>query len=223
MEVAEVKKTCMRYGLLVFGLFIMAGGVALSAKSNLGVSPISSIPYVVSMMTDFTIGELTAIFNIILFLMQIVILKSDLPKSQFLQLPVGILFGYMIDFNLIILQNYLPGTYIEQWLLCLASFILLGFGVFCEVKADVTMLSGEGLVSALTVITGKRFSRNKVLVDSILVVLSVIISFGYFTSITGVREGTLAAAVAVGFFAGIFLRKIKVLDRHFVREAVQEK
>ena len=77
-------------------------------------------------MTDFTIGELTAIFNIILFLMQIVILKSDLPKSQFLQLPVGILFGYMIDFNLIILQNYLPGTYIEQWLLCLASFILLG-------------------------------------------------------------------------------------------------
>ena len=220
MGVSTVKKTCMRYMLLVFGLFIMAGGVALSAKSNLGVSPISSIPYVVSMMTDFTIGELTAIFNIILFAMQIVILRSNLPKAQFLQLPVGILFGYMIDINLILLQRYTPGTYLEQWLLCVASFILLGFGVFCEIKADVTMLSGEGLVSALTAVTGRRFSHNKVLIDSLLVVLAGIISFAYFTSVTGVREGTLAAAVAVGFFAGVFLRKIKVLDKHFVREAV---
>ncbi len=211
----------IRYALLVFGLFIMASGVAISAKSNLGVSPISSIPYVISLMTDFTIGELTVIMNTVLLLIQIILLRSNFPKAQYLQFPVGILFGYLIDLNLFLMKEYTPISYLEQWALCIASFILIGFGVFCEVKASVTMLPGEGLVTAVTKVTDVKFSKNKVIVDSCLVILSVIISFGYFTSLHGVREGTVAAAIAVGFFAGIFLRKIKLFDKHLVFERIQ--
>ncbi len=217
MAKSKTKELSIRYSLLVFGLFVMASGVAVSAKSNLGVSPISSVPYVVSLMTDFTIGELTAIMNTLLLLLQIIILRSKFQKEQLLQLPIGILFGALIDLNLRLMEHYTPSTYIEQWSLCLASFLLLGFGVFCEVKANVAMLSGEGFVSALSEVTGVKFSKNKIIVDSALVLAAVVISFAYFTTLNGVREGTVAAAVLVGFFAGIFLRKVKVLDKHFVK------
>lgn len=217
----NIKNLGVRYILLLLGLFVMASGVAISAKSNLGVSPISSIPYVLSLMTDYTIGELTIIMNTVLLILQIMILRSNFPKTQFLQFPIGILFGYLIDLNLFYMEKYIPVSYTEQWLLCIISFILIGFGVFCEVKASVAMLPGEGFVTAVTKVTNIKFSKNKVIVDSSLVILSVIISFAYFTTLHGVREGTIAAAIAVGFFAGIFLRKIKVLDRHLVMERIK--
>ncbi len=220
MAHSKVRNISIRYSLLIFGLYIMAGGVAFSVKSDLGVSPISSIPYVVSLMTDFTIGELTAIMNTVLLVLQLILLRSNFPKTQLLQIPIGIAFGYLIDLNLIIIEHYAPSTYAEQWILCIASFMLLGLGVFCEVKADVAMLPGEGFVRAVTEVTKAKFSRNKVIVDSSLVILAVIISFVYFTHLHGVREGTIAAAIAVGFFAGIFLRKITILDRHLVTEPI---
>lgn len=216
----KIKNLSIRYLFLIFGLFVMAAGVAFSAKSDLGVSPISSIPYVMSMITDFTIGELTAIMSTVLLIMQIAILRKKFPKEQILQFPIGILFGYLIDFNLFLIGSYAPTSYVEQWILCLLSFILIGFGVFCEVKANVVMLPGEGFVNAVTKVTTIKFSRNKIIVDSAMVLTAVIISFVYFTRLHGIREGTIAAAVSVGFFASIFIRKVKIFDRHLIKEII---
>ena len=38
----------IRIPMYFIGLFIMTTGVALSVKSNLGVSPVSSIPYTIT-------------------------------------------------------------------------------------------------------------------------------------------------------------------------------
>ena len=219
MSKNKTNNLIIRYIVLIFGLFIMASGVAFSAKSNLGVSPISSIPYVVSMITDFTIGELTAICNTILLLLQIILLRSNFPKEQILQFPIGILFGYLIDFNMFLIATYTPSSYTSQWIMCLLSFILLGFGVFCEVKAGVVMLPGEGFVNAITKVKENKFSNNKIIVDSSMVLMAVIISFIYFSELHGVREGTIAAALAVGFFASIFLKRVKIFDRHLAEKA----
>ncbi len=40
-----------RYLLLLAGLAIMAFGVAFSIKASLGTSPISSVPYVISLFS----------------------------------------------------------------------------------------------------------------------------------------------------------------------------
>ncbi len=223
MTMKQLNRTHLgrRFFLLFIGLLAMALGVAVAVKSNLGVSPISSVPYVVSLITDFTIGELTIIMHFILMAFQLVLLRRRFPKVQLLQLPVGIAFGYMIDLFMFLLSGYAAQTYAERCGLCVFSLILLGFGVFCEVKADVAMLPGEGFVSALTTVTGIHFSRNKVIVDASLVAISVLISFVYCASLQGVREGTIAAAIAVGIIAGIFLRKVTILDRHLVPEPVE--
>ena len=42
-----MKKLRVRIPIYLIGLFIMTIGIALSVKSDLGVSPVSSIPYTI--------------------------------------------------------------------------------------------------------------------------------------------------------------------------------
>lgn len=68
--------------LLLVSLFIMTFGVALSVRSNLGSSVISTIPFVMSLAGEaakapgLTIGEYTYVMNFFLVGLQILILRS---------------------------------------------------------------------------------------------------------------------------------------------------
>ena len=73
----------------------MAFGVAFSIKANLGTSPISSVPYVVSLFTPLTVGTATIMMHIVFILLQILILRKDYHLIQLMQLPVAILFGIL--------------------------------------------------------------------------------------------------------------------------------
>ena len=48
-----------RYLLLLAGLLIMAFGLSFSIKANLGTSPISCVPYVISLFSHLTVGTAT--------------------------------------------------------------------------------------------------------------------------------------------------------------------
>ena len=54
-------------------------GVSLVTKASLGTSPISSIPYVLSLNFPFTLGNFTIVFSILLIVLQILI---DVYKRQ---------------------------------------------------------------------------------------------------------------------------------------------
>ena len=48
-----------RYIVFLLGLFINSMGVGLITKANLGTSPISAIPYVLSLRFSLSLGEFT--------------------------------------------------------------------------------------------------------------------------------------------------------------------
>ena len=81
-----------RYLLLLVGLSIMAFGVAFSIKASLGTSPISSVPYVVSLFTPFTVGTATIIMHCVFIFIQILILQKRYQLIQLMQLPVAFFF-----------------------------------------------------------------------------------------------------------------------------------
>ena len=56
-----MKKENLIYRILFFllGMFIMSFGVALSIRSNLGTTPISAPPYVLSLFTSLSVGTYT--------------------------------------------------------------------------------------------------------------------------------------------------------------------
>ena len=86
-----------RYLLFLAGLFVNALGVSLVTKASLGTSPISSIPYVLSLNYPLTLGNFTIIFSIFLILLQLLILRKNFKIENVLQIPVSIAFGYFID------------------------------------------------------------------------------------------------------------------------------
>lgn len=198
-----------------FGLFVMALGVALSVKANLGVSPISCIPYVFSLKFAFTLGTLTIFFNIFLMFLQLVVLRRTYRLIQLLQLPVVFAFGLFIDIALHLTAGLNVSNYILQAFWCLTSCVVIGFGVFLEVKANFTYLPGEGLAMAIADTFKKEFGKAKIGVDSSMVVVGLLCSFIFLHQLLGIREGTVIAAILVGFIAKFFNKKIHVLDRWF--------
>lgn len=192
------KEYIKRYLILCAGLLIMAFGVAFSIKAGLGTSPISSLPYAVSVVSPVTVGVATIIMHCVFILLQILILKKNYNPIQLLQLPVALLFGFMTDAAVAVLKNIECSSYPVKWLFCIIGIILVAIGVSAEVTADVVTLAGEGLVLALCKVLPVKFGNMKVCFDLTLVILAVLVGLIFAGTPSGVREGTAAAAVLVG-------------------------
>lgn len=187
--------------LLVAGLFIMAFGVAFSIKAGLGTSPISSLPYVLSLFTPLTVGTATIALHVTLILLQILLLRRRYEPVQLLQLPVALVFGGLTDFSVWVLQGVTASNYAMQWVLCLAGILLVGVGVSFEVTANLVTLAGEGMVLAVCKVFPVSFGNVKIGFDVTLVVIASVLSLLFLGGLYGVREGTVAAAFCVGLIA----------------------
>ena len=190
-----------RYLLLLAGLSIMAFGVAFSIKASLGTSPISSVPYVVSLFAPLTVGTATIIMHCVFILLQILILRKKYHPIQLMQLPVAFFFGYLTDFGVWAVQGITCDHYLQQWLACLIGIFLVAVGVSLEVKAGVVVLAGEGVVLAICKVLPVKFGYMKVGFDVTLVAVACVLSFVFTGRLQGVREGTVAAALLVGLIA----------------------
>jgi uncharacterized membrane protein YczE len=202
-----------RYLVFLIGLFVNAFGVSFVTKSALGSSPISVIPYVLSLRFSPTLGQFTILFSVLLILLQILILRKNFRLEDLIQLPVSIVFGYFIDFTMYLLQALDPTLYVMKLLSLLVGCIILGFGVYLEVIADVAMLPGESLVRAIVRTWNKNFGNVKITIDATYTILAALLSVLFFAGLQGVREGTILAALLVGQFAKIFGRKLVPLTQ----------
>ena len=196
-----------RYIFFLLGLFVNSLGVACITKANLGTSPITSVPYVLSLAFRPTIGQFTIVWSLLLVAVQILLLRRSFQLINLLQIPVSILFGFFIDFSMDVVLGWLaPGAYPAKLVSLLIGCVILGFGVFMEVAANVVMLPGEATSKALTQITGREFGTVKICVDVTMCVTAVVISLILLRSVQGVREGTVIAALLVGAISKVFSR-----------------
>ena len=201
-----------RYIVFLIGLFINSLGVSLITKADLGTSPISSIPYVLSLNFPFTLGQFTIAFSLLLILIQLIILRRNFKAEHLLQIPISILFGYFIDLTMVMLFFVNPQSYISSVIYLLVGCLILGFGVYTEVLANVAMLPGESFVRAVSSTWKTEFGTTKVAFDVSLTVIAAVLSLIFAHRLDGVREGTIIAALLVGFIARLFGRKLSFLN-----------
>lgn len=115
-----------RYILFLIGLFVNALGVSLVTKASLGTSPISSIPYVLSLNFPFTLGNFTIVFSILLIVLQILILRKNFKLENILQIPVSIAFGYFIDLTKYTGYSAMKAAIRPRKLIPVRQFLLMG-------------------------------------------------------------------------------------------------
>ena len=213
-------ETLKRYLIFLVGLFVNSLGVSLITKANLGTSPISSIPYVLSLNFPFTLGNFTIFFSIFLIVLQLIILRKNFKLEHILQIPVSIIFGYFIDLTMILFSWVNPEAYIMKIVYLLIGCLILGVGVYMEVLADVVMLPGESFVRAIVLTWKTNFGTTKICFDVSMSVIAAVLSFIFAGSLAGVREGTVIAALLVGFIARLIGKKLAFLKDMIFPESV---
>ncbi len=183
------------------GLFIMSLGVAFSITSTLGTTPISSISYALTLITNINIGITTFVFNAALIVLQLLILKSKFEKRRLLQFINCVLFGYFTDLALYLVSFVPFDTTLSFYLLYLIlSIFLIAFGIFVYMPANIAPLPGEGCVEAIAIVTGWRFSTIKIGFDATMVSIALVMCALWYTNILGaVSIGTVISAFMVGF------------------------
>lgn len=207
-------KLGLRILLLLAGIFVIAYGIALSIRSDLGTSPISSLPYVSNLLfPGVTVGIFTILVNALLVLIQIMILRKKSSLQQLLQLPLLSVFGLFIDLNLYLTRSFVPDHYLLQLLTVVLSCFVMAFGIFLELKADVGYLPGEGLTLVISEKFNKNFGKVKVTIDSIVVAIAIFAVLFFHGKLEGVREGTVIAAFLVGAVTQFYRKKITFADR----------
>ncbi len=208
--------------VFIIGLFIMALGVSLSIKADIGISPISCVPYIYSLRFSLTIGELTIILNSLFLLAQILILRKKYKIIQFLQLPAVIVFGYCIDITMSLIKNLQPTSYIEQFVLCILSCIVIAFGIFIVIKTRLTYLPLEGLVIVISQTFKKEFGKIKISIDSLMVIIGLISSYAFLYKLEGIREGSIIAALLIGTLIKFYSSKMPIFEKWLADETEKE-
>ena len=234
----EVKRSraewLRRYISFVFILFIIALGTSLSIRANLGSSPISAPPYILSLIPgmSLTMGQLTICMHVFFIAVQILLLRKDFEKRQFLQIAVSFLFGFYTDLTMW-MTGFLqiPFTmnpaigYPLRFMERLAGGAILACGIACEVRCDSLMLAGEGFPLAISKFHKKEFSKVKICTDTFLVSTGVVFMLIFFGRWDWkmVGAGTLVSMFYVGFMVRLFSPKIGWLDRIFIPAAERNK
>lgn len=187
-----------RYALYLISLFIISLGASLSIKANLGTSPLICLPYVSSLITKFSVGEVMFVFTIIFILIQVILLRKDFEKRQYLQLIMGTIFSFFIDFSLMLVNFINPVGYVNQLLLLLFSCVVVAFGVLLEIQTEIVYLPADGVIVAISKVLNKEFSNVKPFVDTSMVIIAAILSVVFLGYLAGVREGTIISAIIIG-------------------------
>lgn len=219
-----------RYSAATLGLVLVAIGVAFSIKSDLGTSPISCPPYVLSMWGGLTVGQYTICMHMLFIFIQILLLRKKFRAESLMQVVASFLFGFLTDGAMWIVNGVNADSLTGKFGLMLLSCLITAAGISIEVRANAWMLAGEMTTAAFADVTGKKFSNVKIAFDISLVCIAGLISWTIFGNplaageFTGLKESLLAqqdgVIIGIGTIMSAFLTGFLMKMTDPVAEAI---
>lgn len=209
-----MKRMARKLLFYIGGLFILAVGINISKLAQLGISPVSAIPYACELIWGIELGKSTTLVYVLLIILQILLLRKKYKPIQLLQIVCTYLIGFFITYtstDYLLAWLPVPVTYFAKLIYLFISILVIGIGVSFYLLPNFIPLPAEGLINAIVEISnGKlKFSNVKVAVDSSLVVVSALLSILFLGELKSVREGTVLAALLVGKVVGIIFKRYK--------------
>lgn len=212
---SKVKNLAYRYSLFLMGLFITSLGVAFSAIAGLGTSPVSSVPYSISLVRDIlSFGGWLNLFSLIQITIQVILLRKRCnPFEIGIQTALAFLYGYMTNFSCFLISGIRVNGYMQQMSYMILSCFIVAFGIWIQLKGNVAMLPGEAMNRAIASVSHKKYENVKISLDVFYILVSVIISLACTGKVQGVREGSVIAALSIGLIIKWYHHLEKFLKR----------
>lgn len=201
------KLTVSRITAYLAGLMLLALGIAASVRSDLGSSPVASVPYMFNLTTGIELGTATFLWQSFLVLLQFILLRREFSPWILLQLITGFVFGYFNSFALWIF-SLLPtpeGVVMRGVFTCI-GFVVGGFGVWLYSSADVINMPSEGVVMVIAQKLGKPFHIIKICFDVSSVVIAGTCCLIFIHSLGSVGIGTVVISIMLGTMVGIYAK-----------------
>lgn len=205
-------KLAFRYLIFVVGLLLTGIGIAMTIKSDIGSTPMSIAPLVLSNVIPVSFGMMNFIWSLSFVFGQMILLGKGFTKDQYFQFLVCPLFGFFIDFGLFIFKDYTPYFYMEKLLVLLIGCILLALGIYMQVMAKVIINPGEGIVRAIAYRAKIKFGNAKIYFDIGVLTIGVLLSIILLGRVVGVGVGTLIIALGTGSIVKVFKWLFEHLD-----------
>lgn len=202
----------LQYLFCAAGLILISFGVALTTKAGLGTSPISSIPYTLSLiLPGLSMGTWLILFSIALVLIEIILLKGKMPAKRWIsQLLISFPVGWLIDAAMWLLTPFNLEVYLVKVLTVILGCVIIALGAYLCVSASLLVLPGDGFVQVLAQVTGKSFGGVRVISDTTQILIAAVLCLIFLHALVGVREGTIIAAILVGSIVKIFARILPI-------------
>lgn len=205
----NARKMTLRVFFYVLGQLILAFAIALMINCGLGISPNSSLPFVLSVVLNAKMGTCITAVSIVQVLLQLVLLRRDFKLQNLLQLAAGVLLGYCTDFAKWALGDFCIPTYPGQLFMLMSSILLIGIGISFCIDASLIPPPIDGLNLAMAKTFKIPFPDAKNIQDIATVLISVLLGWLALNEVIGVREGTILSALLAGRAVKLMQRWIK--------------
>ncbi len=196
---------------LLLAVLINSFGVVLMLYSGSGISAISSVPYAFSeVLPKLSLGTWTYLFQGLLVLSLMLLRKKFVPQYLF-SFVVGFIFGRLLD----VYELWIPGLPDPIWLRAfyfVVSYFLISFGIALSNRCGLPIVPTDLFPREVAQITGLRYSRIKILFDTICLAVTVGMTAVFLGQIKGLGVGTVLAAFTMGKSIGMIGNW---LDKHF--------
>jgi len=203
----DLKRRIPQYAI---GLFVMALGIVLIKKAELGMSPISSIPSAISNITPFTLGNMIIAFQLVCFVLIIIVMKRVTVKTV-LTIPLAVGFGYIIDLYMFLLPiGNLP--FVLRCVVCFAGIFFTALGIDIIKGASLMLPAPDELLLRASEEWKKPFPIIKICGDILWVVIAFLIELILVHRISSVGIGTVASMILTGRIAGMLSRHMHFLE-----------
>ena len=200
-----------RVSFYLLGTVIMAFGISMAVRADIGVAPGSTISYATSKLTPLTIGQCSSLFYVFCMLLQLAMTRKPTLKLLF-QFPMAYIFGLLIDTFYALLEFQPPG-FLHRLALLLAALAVFSLGIRIMVGADILLPPADGLAQTLGKKFGWPMSKGKLAFDIIITVVTAILTLIAADDLfLVVGVGTVICAIGTGPLIGLFTKLFPFFD-----------
>lgn len=195
----------------VAGLACCALGMKLSAKAALGTTSFASLPFVLDLLLEPTMGTFVTILSVIYILLQICILRKDFKPISFLQFIGSFILGWFVDLWDLVLHWLVFPSYPLRLLGLVVGIFILALGITLAVEANLMAVPVDTFVMVVARKRGTTFGKVKVPHDIIYVSCTCLLSLITLGELQGAREGTILSALFMGRVTDLYKPRVAPL------------
>lgn len=203
-----MKKESKRFLAFLIMLVINSFVVAINFKAAIGLGPWDSFQNTISAVVNIRVGNIVMVLNSLLVVAQIFLMGKKFEKIQLLQLIVGFILGFIINFMLYDVLSFEINSYFIRFIMFFVSTVLIAFFIGAIMLLNMLTFPVEGFCKALNYRIGWDFIKIRHGLDAFCVAVSFVL-YMLFPIPLIIREGTIITAIIYAPLMGLFMKLLK--------------